>query len=123
MENNIHLLGVCNDVPNITAGLDIATSSSAYGEGFPNVIAEAMCCGVCCVATNVGDSRRIIGNTGWVVAKKDVAALTRAWADAIEMGPEGRKSLGDAARKRILDRYSIERCVGSYDALYRDLAS
>ena len=58
----------------------ICILSSSHGEGFPNVLAEAMLCGVPCIATNVGDSSKIIGDLGIVVSPKDANSL----ADAIE---------------------------------------
>src|SRR6202043_3606803 len=63
VRSNVHMLGRRQDMERVTAALDIACSSSAYGEGFPNVIGEAMSCAVPCVVTDVGDSARIVSDT------------------------------------------------------------
>lgn len=62
LEGHVQLPGERQDVGRINAGLDLACSSS-LGEGFPNVIAEAMSAGVPVVATDVGDSREIVAHT------------------------------------------------------------
>jgi glycosyltransferase involved in cell wall biosynthesis len=116
-EKHIHLLGERQDIPYITAGLDIATCSS-YAEGFPNIIGEAMSCGVPCVLTDVGDSAWIVGDTGKVVPPKRPELLASGWKELVEMGVEGRANLGRAARARILQFFSLESVVPQYESLY-----
>ncbi len=113
----IHLLGERQDIPRLTAALDIASSSS-YTEAFPNVIGETMSCGVPCAVTDVGDSALIVGNTGRVVPPRDSEALANAWKELIELGPEGRKALGKAARARIIESFSLNSVVARYESLY-----
>lgn len=118
--DQIHLLGERHDIPVLTAALDIACNSS-YSEAFPNVIGEAMSCGVPCVVTDVGDSAWMVGNTGRVVPPRDPEALANAWKELIDLGAEGRSALGKAARARIRDHFSIDSVVAQYEALYQNV--
>lgn len=115
-----HLLGRREDMPSLQAALDMAVSSS-YGEGSPNIIGEAMACCVPCVVTDVGDSARIIGNTGFVAPPSNPEALADALERIIDLGEERRK-LGMLARKRIEDNYSLEKVVSQYEEIYMGLA-
>ena len=117
-----HLLGRRDDVPRITAALDIATCASAYGEAFPNVLGEAMACGVPCVATDVGDSALIIADTGRVVPPKDPQRLAGALNWMVELGAEGRSQLGAKARRRIRENFDLSVIRDRYEALYREVA-
>ena len=117
-----HLLGRRNDMPRITAGLDVATSSSSYGEAFPLVVGEAMACGVPCVVTNLGDSSYLVGKTGKVVPPREPASLAAAWNALLSLPAEQRAALGAAARQRIEEHFSLPAVAGQYAALYRELA-
>src|SRR6185503_9929721 len=75
LRKQYRLVGRRQDMARLTAALDIGTSSSSYGEGFPNVIGEAMSCGVPCVVTDIGDSALIVGQTGRVVPAQNPEAL------------------------------------------------
>lgn len=115
-------LGQRRDIARVTAALDIASSCSK-GEGFPNVVAEAMSCGVPCVVTDVGDSARIIGDTGLVVPVQRPDLLAAAWQKLRGLGAPGRAALGTRARVAIVSQYSLSRAVTDYQDLYSSLAA
>ena len=121
LSGRVRLLGNRHDMRRIYPALDIVALSSAYGEGFPNVIAEAMSCAVPCVATDVGDAAEIIGSTGAVVPPRDAAALAAALERLIAAGPEQRRALGQQARRRIVDNYDLDDIVRRYEALYQEV--
>lgn len=115
------LLGERNDVPVVTAALDIACNVS-HGEGFPNAVGEAMACAVPCVVTDVGDCRHVLGDTGVVCDSNGSAGIERALTKLIEAGPDRRGELGRLARARVEALFSLAAIVHQYDALYDDLA-
>jgi glycosyltransferase involved in cell wall biosynthesis len=123
LSSKVLLLGERQDVPKLMAALDIATMASAWGEGFPNVLGEAMACGVPCVATDVGDCAYIIADTGKIVPPKDPQALAAAWRALIAVGAEGRKQLGDKARRRVAEHFSLLEIVNQYEDLYKEVAA
>jgi glycosyltransferase involved in cell wall biosynthesis len=113
-----HLLGRLDNMPRFHAALDVGTSSSAYGEGFPNAIGEAMACGVPCAVTDVGDTASLVGQTGRVVPPRDPVALAEAWHELLTMDEESRQALGRTARERIAQQFSLECIVRTYESLY-----
>jgi len=119
----VHLLGERRDTPRLAAAFDIATLSSAFGEGFPNVIGEAMSCGVPCVATEVGDSAQVIGDTGRTVPPCEAPALAAAWRELIAMSAPQRRALGAAARRRVMENFSINAITAQYESLYENAVS
>lgn len=122
LRSHVHLLGQRDDMSAIAAALDIACSSSSYGEGFSNTVGEAMACGVPCVVTDVGDSARIVGVTGKVVPVRDPDALANAIIELLELPFEERQELGKAARERIRKHYSLDKIVRDYEKVYSRIA-
>jgi glycosyltransferase involved in cell wall biosynthesis len=114
----VHLLGRRDDMHVVAAALDIAASASSSGEGFPNVIGEAMSCGVPCVVTDVGDSALVVGDAGTSVQPRDVPALARALDALVTMDRGERARLGARARQRVVERFSLQSVVQQYESLY-----
>ena len=117
------LLGQRQDIGRVYAALDVATLSSAFGEGFPNVLAEAMACGVPCVATDVGDSASILGDTGLIVPPRDAEALAAAWDRLRCESCDHRAIRSAAARRRVASRYALPTMIEAYRTLYTALSS
>lgn len=100
-----------DDMPAIYSALDVAVSSSAFGEGFSNTIAEAMACGVPCVVTDVGDSALIVGDVGKVVVARDPDALATAIKHMVDLSVAERRTLGEASRARVISEFGIDKLV------------
>jgi glycosyltransferase involved in cell wall biosynthesis len=104
--------GERRDMPAVYSALDIMCSPSSYGEGFPNVVGEAMSCKVPCIVTDVGDAAQIVGDTGKIVPPNDEVALCRAICETLnELRTLAPGSIGDQARRRIVDYFTVERLV------------
>ncbi len=115
--SHVLLLGERHDTPRLTAALDIACSAS-WAEAFCTAIGEAMACGVPCVATDVGDNACLVGDTGFCVPPRDPQALAQAILRMIDAGPERRRQIGAAARRRVEEEFSLPEIVSRYEALY-----
>ena len=120
LARRVHFFGERHDLPRLMAALD-ALALSSDSESFPNVVGEAMACGVPCVVTDVGDAAEIVGPTGIVVPPGDGAALADGLDRLLALPPEATRALGAQARSRIEARYSLSRIVEQYGALYRSL--
>jgi glycosyltransferase involved in cell wall biosynthesis len=121
LEGRVRLLGVRRDMPTLTAALDVAVLSSAFGEGLSNSMGEAMACGVPCVVTDVGDSARLVGTSGVVAPARDADALAAGVLSVLARPAHERRALGAEARRRIVDGYSLPAVTARYAELYQEV--
>lgn len=119
----IRFLGYRNDVPELLCIMDMVVMPSIQ-ESFPRVPLEAMAMKVPVIATTVGGLPESIdnGKTGILFPPKDVESLSNAIRYLIE-NPEIRKRMGEAGRKRVEERFSIENNVRKTEELYSDILS
>jgi glycosyltransferase involved in cell wall biosynthesis len=114
----VFLLGRRTDL-NLILAAAAAVVSSSRSEGFPNVVAEAMACGAICIATDVGDSRHIIGETGFVVPPNRPEELAARVVGALR-AETLLKGAMPSGRERIVSLFSIRATVEKYERLYED---
>jgi glycosyltransferase involved in cell wall biosynthesis len=117
MLSRFRLLGERHDIPAIMSAVDLFVLPS-ISEAFPNVVGEAMACERPCIVTDVGDSASIVGDTGVVVPPGDPRALADAIRKFLKMDRKERAHLGEKARCRIVDRYSLSKIIEQYENLY-----
>jgi len=115
----VHLLGERDDIARITAGFDIACSASAWGEGFPNVLGEAMACAVPCVFTDTGDSGWVVGDCGRQVPTRAPRAMADAILSLAALDAAERQAIGASGRARIQRHFSLEAVARQYANYYR----
>ena len=118
----LQLLGEVSEMPAFMNAIDILTLSSQAGEGFPNVIAEAMACGVPCVVTDTGDCRKVVADFGIVVPVRDPQALAAGWREMLQLDEDRFSVLTGECRRHIEDHYQIEQIMTQYADLYYTLS-
>lgn len=111
-------LGARDDVPDLLASFDVFAFPSRF-EGLCLAVIEAQASGVPVVATPVGGIRETVvdGDTGWLVPPRDVDALAERISWCLDRPDEARR-VAEEARRRVRERFSVERMVAETLALY-----
>lgn len=118
LADSVSLLGRRGDVHRVMAGFDVFCLSSAFGEGFPNVVGEAMACGVPCVVTDVGDCREIVGESGRVCNPRDARSLALGALELLADVQADAESVRRQCRDIVLNHFSLEHVAEKYHSLY-----
>ncbi len=122
LESTVRFLGQRTAGPDLYGNFDLFVSSS-HSEGLPLSFLEAMACGRPLVATSTAGAIEVLerGEFGSLVPVKDHEALARAIIAGLESGEAEKQLLAQRGRRHIVERYSLKKMVGAYDALYQGL--
>lgn len=113
-------VGARSDVGDILAAFDITVSSSAYGEAFPNAVAESMAHAVPVIGTDVGDTAILIGDPDMVVPPETPGALADLLHRLLSASEADRRRIGSLQRDAVLG-CSVEAMGASTERLLSDL--
>ncbi len=122
LERRVHFLGFKPNVQRWMQAADGLVLSSRY-EGLPMVLLEAGACGLPAVATDVAGTREVIvdGVNGWLARSGDPQALAGAMARLMQMPIEERHTMGELARRRVVEQFRVETVLDRWERLYEDL--
>lgn len=111
-----------DDMNAVYNALDICCLSSLFGEGFPNVLGEAMCCGVPCITSDVGDAAFVVGPLGKVVPPNNSNELAKS---LLSLASSSKETLNSKAqiRERIVSCFSQSAMLKEMEHLYIELIS
>jgi glycosyltransferase involved in cell wall biosynthesis len=111
--------GRVDDIKDAYAAGNVVMLSS-ISEGFPFTLIEAMSCGRATVSTDVGGVREAVGDTGLVVPPRDPAAMAAAALQLL--GDAGRRrTMGEAARLRVIEQFTLRRTIDTFRSVYQEL--
>lgn len=117
--DRLKILGLRFDVPDLLNTFDLLCLTSKWGEGFPNVIGEAMSYSIPCVSSDVGDSKSIINDLGWIVSQNDSEnEYINYISKAMKLDKNSYKRLKSNCREKIKNNYQIEQISYKYMKLY-----
>jgi glycosyltransferase involved in cell wall biosynthesis len=118
IEDRVRWLGARQDVAALLDAADAFVLASAW-EGMPLALGEAMAMAKPVVATDVGGVREMAGHTNWLVEAGNSHALAEAMARMMALIVDDRLKIGETARARILENFSMEAKMREWDEIYR----
>jgi glycosyltransferase involved in cell wall biosynthesis len=123
IDQKVRFLGQRKDVPAILSASDVGIIAS-HQEGFSIAVLEGMAAALGMIVTDVGGNSEAIvdGESGLVVPPRDPMSLAQG-IRRLARDPQLRASLGQAARRRVQQKFSLGPCVLQYERLYRALVA
>lgn len=123
LAGRVRFAGICHDMPAAYRLADVVLVASTEPESFGRVAVEAQAMGRPLVAAEHGSTRETVvhGETGWLVAPGDAGALAGAIAEALDLPPDRRREMAEAAMRRVRGRFSLEAMRRDTLAVYAEL--
>lgn len=121
LQEEIRIVGHCDDMPAAFSVCDLAILPTTTPEAFGRTAVEPQAMGRPVIASAHGGTVETVvdGTTGWLVAPGDVDAWAEAMTRAVELGPRGRRAMGEAAMSRARQLYRVdamcEATLGAYE--------
>ena len=120
LATRVHLLGEWSDISALYNACDVVCSSALNDQSRMNLV-MAMLCGVPCVATGMGAQGEVIGQHGVAIEPGSPAAFVKGINRVMQLTPEKRTHMAQAARKHALANYVYVRSLQKYLQLYYDM--
>jgi glycosyltransferase involved in cell wall biosynthesis len=122
LEHRVRFLGFEPSVKRWMQAADGFVLSSRW-EGLPMALLEAAACALPAVATDVPGTREVIsqGRTGWLTPAGDTDRLGEAMTAMMQTPPAERHAMGERARKRTIEQFSLETVLDRWERLYTEL--
>ena len=118
---NVHLKGEINNTEKIIPAFDLSIVSSKWGEGFSNFLGESLSCGIVCISTDIGDSRKILNYGSLIVKPNDKLSLSNAIIRYLKLNKHDKNKLSSKMRDIILKKYTLEAIFNKYFKLYQNI--
>ena len=115
LADSVTLLGSRKDIADILSGLDVLVLASRFGEAFPNILCEAMSCGIQCIAHDVGDSKQILSRFGLIIPLEEKNGLSAAMQRC--QSSHSAEDFRTERREHIKENFSIEIMVKKFDRI------
>lgn len=119
LEDRVFLLGVRLDMEYVYPIFDVLVLPSR-GESFPNVLGEAMSCGVPCVSTDVGDASVILSEVGEIVPVENMKELANKAIETLRLSKVEKENLSIKVREKVVKKYALEKMVEQYTSNMED---
>ncbi len=121
IKENVLLLNNVNNTNTLYSLFDVFVLASNFGESFSNVLIESMSSSVPCISTNVGASKFIIGNNGWILDNYNEKEFSNKLEQIYKLTKkiDYWNNLKELNRKRIIDNFSLEKMINNYNSLWK----
>ena len=116
---NFYFIGATQEINEVYPCLDILVQTS-YSESFPNVIPEAMLSGVAIIATNVGQTSVILGDSGSLVDPDDIQQTVKSVFSLLD-DPEYLNTLSKNGTNRIIKNFGIRDLANKNLKMYEEI--
>ena len=122
IEDRVRWLGVRRDVAALLDAADAFVLASAW-EGMPLAVGEAMAMAKPVVATDVGGVRQMLGDSETLARAGNPGALAEKMARVMALSDADRLKIGEAARARVLEQFSMAAKAREWEETYRSVLS